>query len=133
MSKSNSELLLERRKSAVANGVGVFNTATVESARGAIIIDVDGRELIDFTGGIGVINAGHCPQPVVDAIIEQAQKYIHTSFNVVTYEPYVALCEKLNDLFPHGGKAKTMQLKLRNKQQVELGLFVILEHFMAEP
>ncbi|MFT5667878.1 MAG: 4-aminobutyrate aminotransferase/(S)-3-amino-2-methylpropionate transaminase [Vicingaceae bacterium] len=108
MSKSNSELLLERRKSAVANGVGVFNTATVESARGAIIIDVDGRELIDFTGGIGVINAGHCPQPVVDAIIEQAQKYIHTSFNVVTYEPYVALCEKLNDLFPHGGKAKTM-------------------------
>jgi 4-aminobutyrate aminotransferase/(S)-3-amino-2-methylpropionate transaminase len=108
MSKSNSELLLERRKNAVANGVGVFNTATVESAKGAIIIDVDGRELIDFTGGIGVINAGHCPQPVVDAIIEQAQKYIHTSFNVVTYEPYVALCEKLNDLFPHGGKAKTM-------------------------
>jgi 4-aminobutyrate aminotransferase/(S)-3-amino-2-methylpropionate transaminase len=91
MSKSNSELLLERRKNAVANGVGVFNTATVESARGAIIIDVDGRELIDFTGGIGVINAGHCPQPVVDAIIEQAQKYIHTSFNVVTYEPYVGV------------------------------------------
>ncbi|MFT6166821.1 MAG: 4-aminobutyrate aminotransferase/(S)-3-amino-2-methylpropionate transaminase [Vicingaceae bacterium] len=108
MSKSNSELLLERRKNAVANGVGVFNTATVQSAKGATIIDVDGRELIDFTGGIGVVNAGHCPQPVVDAIIDQAQKYIHTSFNVVTYEPYIALCEKLNDLFPHGGKAKTM-------------------------
>lgn len=108
MSKSNSELLLERRKNAVANGVGIFNTATVQSAKGATIIDVDGRELIDFTGGIGVINAGHCPQPVVDAIIDQAQKYIHTSFNVVTYEPYVALCEKLNELFPHGGKAKTM-------------------------
>ena len=108
MSKSNSELLLERRKNAVANGVGVFNTATVQSAKGATIIDVDGRELIDFTGGIGVINAGHCPQPVVDAIIDQAQKYIHTSFNVVTYEPYIALCEKLNDLFPHGGKSKTM-------------------------
>lgn len=108
MSKSNSELLLERRKNAVANGVGIFNTATVQSAKGATIIDLDGRELIDFTGGIGVINAGHCPQPVVDAIIDQAQKYIHTSFNVVTYEPYVALCEKLNELFPHGGKAKTM-------------------------
>jgi len=108
MSKSNSELLLERRANAVANGVGVFNTATVESASGATIIDVDGRELIDFTGGIGVANAGHCPQPVVDAIIAQAQKYIHTSFNVVTYEPYVELCEKLNSLFPHGGKAKTM-------------------------
>ena len=108
MSKVKSEALLERRKKAVANGVGVFNTATVESAKDATIIDIDGNELIDFTGGIGVANAGHCPQPVVDAIIDQAQKYIHTSFNVVTYEPYIALCEKLNSLFPHGGKAKTM-------------------------
>mgnify|MGYP003666857487 CR=1 FL=1 len=108
MNKSKSEALLARRKNAVANGVGVFNTATVQSANGATIIDVDGNELIDFTGGIGVANAGHCPQPVIDAIVEQANKYIHTSFNVVTYEPYIALCEKLNSLFPHGGKAKTM-------------------------
>lgn len=108
MNKSKSEALLERRKNAVANGVGVFNTATVQSAKDATIIDVDGNELIDFAGGIGVANAGHCPQVVVDAIIEQAQKYIHTSFNVVTYEPYIALCEKLNELFPHGGTAKTM-------------------------
>lgn len=108
MDNSKSEALLERRRNAVANGVGVFNTATVQSAKDATIIDVNGNELIDFTGGIGVANAGHCPQPVVDAIIEQAQKYIHTSFNVVTYEPYIALCEKLNTLFPHGGKAKTM-------------------------
>lgn len=108
MNKTKSEALLARRKNAVANGVGVFNTATVQSAKGATIIDVDGNELIDFTGGIGVINAGHCPQPVIDAIVEQAQKYIHTSFNVVTYEPYIALCEKLNSLFPHGGKAKTI-------------------------
>lgn len=108
MSTIKSDALLERRKNAVANGVGVFNTATVESADGATIIDVNGNELIDFAGGIGVVNAGHCPPPVVDAIIEQAKKYIHTSFNVVTYEPYVALCETLNELFPHGGKTKTM-------------------------
>jgi len=108
MNKPKSEALLARRRNAVANGVGVFNTATVQSAKGAIIIDVDGNELIDFTGGIGVINAGHCPQPVIDAITQQAQNYIHTSFNVVTYEPYIALCEKLNSIFPHGGKAKTM-------------------------
>tara|TARA_R110000868_G_scaffold329248_1_gene590104 strand:- start:975 stop:2159 length:1185 start_codon:yes stop_codon:yes gene_type:complete len=69
---------------------------------------VNGNELIDFAGGIGVVNAGHCPPPVVAAIVEQAQKYIHTSFNVVTYEPYVELCEKLNELFPHGEKTKTM-------------------------
>jgi 4-aminobutyrate aminotransferase/(S)-3-amino-2-methylpropionate transaminase len=108
MKKLKSEALLARRRNAVANGVGVFNTATVQLAKDATIVDVDGNELIDFTGGIGVINAGHCPQPVIDAIVDQAQKYIHTSFNVVTYEPYIALCEKLNSLFPHGGKAKTM-------------------------
>ena len=88
----------------VANGVGVFNTATVKEAKGAIIIDADGRELIDFAGGIGVVNAGHCPEPVVEAIREQAGKYLHTSFNVVTYEPYIELCEELAEIFPHGEK-----------------------------
>lgn len=105
---TKSQELLERRKNAVANGVGIFNTATVKEAKGAIIIDADGRELIDFAGGIGVVNAGHCPEPVVEAIREQAGKYLHTSFNVVTYEPYIALCEELAELLPHGEKTKAM-------------------------
>ncbi len=103
-----SEALLQRRKDAVANGVGVFNTATVKKAKNATIIDVNGNELIDFAGGIGVVNAGHCPEPIQEAIIEQVKNYIHVSFNVVTYEPYVALCERLNALFPHGEKTKSM-------------------------
>ncbi|QYA25893.1 aspartate aminotransferase family protein [Gramella sp. MT6] len=106
--KSQSEELLERRKNIVANGVGVFNTATVKEAKGAIITDLDGRELIDFAGGIGVVNAGHCPEPVVEAIREQAGKYLHTSFNVVTYEPYIKLCEELAEILPHGEKTKAM-------------------------
>ncbi len=105
---SKSEALLERRKKVVANGVGVFNTATVREAKGAIIIDEDGRELIDFAGGIGVVNAGHCPESVVAAIREQAGKYIHTSFNVVTYEPYIKLCEELIEILPHGDHTKAM-------------------------
>lgn len=105
---TNSLELLERRKNIVANGVGVFNTATVREAKGAIIIDEDGRELIDFAGGIGVTNAGHCPEPVVEAIREQAGKYIHTSFNVVTYEPYIKLCEEMAEILPHGNKTKVM-------------------------
>ena len=105
---TKSQKLLERRKNIVANGVGVFNTATVSSAKGAIITDEDGRELIDFAGGIGVVNAGHCPEPVVKAIQEQAAKYIHTSFNVVTYEPYIELCEKLAEILPHGNHTKAM-------------------------
>lgn len=105
---TKSQELLNRRKNIVANGVGVFNTATVKSAKGAIITDVDGRELIDFAGGIGVVNAGHCPEPVVEAIREQAGKYLHTSFNVVTYEPYIELCEVLAEILPHGEKTKAM-------------------------
>jgi 4-aminobutyrate aminotransferase/(S)-3-amino-2-methylpropionate transaminase len=105
---TKSQELLNRRKNVVANGVGVFNTATVSKAKGAIIIDVDGRELIDFAGGIGVVNAGHCPESVVEAIREQAGKYLHTSFNVVTYEPYIKLCEELAEILPHGEKTKAM-------------------------
>ncbi|NEV93343.1 aspartate aminotransferase family protein [Psychroflexus sp. YR1-1] len=106
--QTKSQELLERRKNIVANGVGVFNTATVQKAKGAIITDVDGNELIDFAGGIGVVNAGHCPAPVVKAIQEQAENYLHTSFNVVTYEPYIRLCEELADILPHGDKTKVM-------------------------
>ena len=105
---TKSQELLDRRKNVVANGVGVFNTATVKHAKGAIITDVDGNELIDFAGGIGVVNAGHCPEPVVKAIREQAGKYLHTSFNVVTYEPYIQLCEELAEILPHGEKTKVM-------------------------
>lgn len=110
MSKNltKSQQLFERRKNIVANGVGVFNTATVQEAKGAIIIDTDGKEWIDFAGGIGVVNAGHCPDVVVTAIQAQAAKYIHTSFNVVTYEPYIELCEQLVEILPHGPKTKAM-------------------------
>jgi 4-aminobutyrate aminotransferase / (S)-3-amino-2-methylpropionate transaminase / 5-aminovalerate transaminase len=106
--KLKSEELLERRKTIVARGVSVFNNATVSSAKGAVITDVDGKELIDFASGIGVVNAGHCPEPVVEAITQQASKYLHTSFNVVTYEPYIELCEKLAEILPHGEKTKAM-------------------------
>jgi 4-aminobutyrate aminotransferase/(S)-3-amino-2-methylpropionate transaminase len=105
---TKSEELIQRRKAAVPNGVGMFNHATAAKAEGALIIDADGRELIDFAGGIGVVNAGHCPPPVVKAIQEQAAKFLHVSFNVASYEPYIALCEKLNTLLPHGGPTKTL-------------------------
>jgi 4-aminobutyrate aminotransferase/(S)-3-amino-2-methylpropionate transaminase len=105
---TKSQELLQRRRNVVANGVGVFNTTTAREASGAIVIDEDGRELIDFAGGIGVVNAGHCPEPVVAAIRAQAGKYLHTSFNVVTYEPYIALCEKLVEILPHGDRTKAM-------------------------
>ncbi len=105
---STSQELIARRKAAVPNGVGMFNNATAAKASGALITDADGRELIDFAGGIGVVNAGHCPPPVVKAIQEQAEKFLHVSFNVASYEPYIALCERLNTLLAHGGPTKTL-------------------------
>lgn len=108
LQETKSQQLLERRKNIVANGVGVFNTATVSHARGAIITDQDGKELIDFAGGIGVVNAGHCPPTVVAAIKDQAEKYLHTSFNVVSYEPYIELCEQIAEVLPHGDNTKVM-------------------------
>ena len=105
---SKVEELIARRKAVVPQGVGIFNPATAISAKGATIIDADGNALIDFAGGIGVLNAGHCPEPVVRAIQEQAEMLIHACFHVATYEPYLELCEKLIGLFPHGDNTKVM-------------------------
>jgi len=100
--------LHERRKKLVPNALGIFNPSSVFSASGAIITDADGKKLIDFGGGIGVINAGHCPPPVVKAIQEQAEKFLHTCFNVSIYEQYLDAAEKLISLIPHGEHTKVM-------------------------
>ena len=106
---TSTEQLLERRKKVVPNAIGIFNPATAVSAKGAIITDTDGRQLIDFAGGIGVLNAGHTPRPVVDAIKKQAETLIHTCFNVAMTESYIQLAEKLAEIFPHGENGtKTM-------------------------
>ena len=106
--KKASEALIERRKSVVANGISMFFDSTVETAENGVMINADGEEVIDFVGGIGVCNSGHCPQPVIDAITEQSKKLIHSCFQIATYEPYVALSEKLVELFPHGDNTKVM-------------------------
>ncbi len=105
---TKTELLHERRKKLVPNALGIFNPSSVVSASGAIITDADDRKLIDFGGGIGVINAGHCPPPVVKAIQEQAEKFLHTCFNVTIYEQYLDAAEKLISLIPHGEHTKVM-------------------------
>jgi 4-aminobutyrate aminotransferase / (S)-3-amino-2-methylpropionate transaminase / 5-aminovalerate transaminase len=105
---SLSEEILKRRKKYVPNAIGIFNPSTAVSAKGSIIISADGKEMIDFAGGIGVVNAGHCPPPVVEAIARQAATMIHCSFNVASYELYMQLAEKLVTLFPHGDSGKVM-------------------------
>jgi len=101
--------LVARRKAVVARGVAAFaGDVTAATAQGARIVDVEGREWIDLAGGIGVLNVGHCAPLVVEAIREQAGRLLHTCIHVATYEPYVALCEKLVALLPHGDATKAM-------------------------
>ncbi|WP_134682912.1 4-aminobutyrate--2-oxoglutarate transaminase [Brevibacillus migulae] len=91
---------------------GPFNTSPtfVAKAEGAILTDVDGNTFIDFAGAIGTMNAGHRPEAVVAALKEQLDQYIHTCFNVMMYEPYVKLAEKLNEITPGTHAKKTFFL-----------------------
>lgn len=101
--------LIQRRLAVMPRGVGQFaGETTAMSAAGALIRDAGGRELIDFAGGIGVMNVGHCHPAVVEAIRRQAGELIHACIHVATYEPYVALCEKLVEILPHGKATKVM-------------------------
>lgn len=96
-----SQSLVARRQAVVCPGVGMLSPLTAASASGAVITDADGREFIDFASGIGVMGVGHGDPGVVDAIRTQAGMLQHACIHVATYEPYVALCEKLVQLFPH--------------------------------
>lgn len=100
--------LLDRKMKVVARGISNSTPIFVEEAKGAMIRDVDGNVFIDFYGGIGVLNAGHCPPPVVEAIKDQADKLLHTCFLVTMYESYVELAEKLVSLVPGAFDKKVM-------------------------
>jgi len=84
----------------VARGVSTYAHVVVDHAHGAEIWDVDGKHYIDFAGGIGTLNVGHTPEPVVEAIREQAGKLIHNCFSVAIYEPYVELARRLCEMVP---------------------------------
>jgi 4-aminobutyrate aminotransferase / (S)-3-amino-2-methylpropionate transaminase / 5-aminovalerate transaminase len=102
------QAVLERRKNALAGGLAKATDVVVESAKGAIIKDVDGNEFIDFAGGIGMINVGHAPKNVVNAVKKQLDQYIHTCNIVTTIEPYVELAELLNEVVPGDFPKKTI-------------------------
>jgi len=92
--------LRELRDKVVPQGQGSVTPYYVESAKGAVIYDVDGREFIDFAGGIGVMNVGHSHPKVVAAIKDQAEKFTHTCFMVVPYAHVIELANRLCGLTP---------------------------------
>jgi 4-aminobutyrate aminotransferase/(S)-3-amino-2-methylpropionate transaminase len=103
-----SRELWARRERAVP--AAVFNTVPVfvERAAGGIVEDVDGNRLIDFGAGLAVLNLGNSAPAVLEAIREQAERYVHTCFHVTLNEPYVAVAERLNELTPGDHEKRTM-------------------------
>jgi 4-aminobutyrate aminotransferase / (S)-3-amino-2-methylpropionate transaminase / 5-aminovalerate transaminase len=98
-----SREVLERKARVIAEPLSVYLPLVIAEARGATITDVDGNTFIDFTGGVGCLNAGHSNPRVVDAAKEQLERFTHTDFTIVPYENYVALAERLLDLAPISG------------------------------
>ena len=103
----NSDLLA-RRERAVPRGVATAYPIFAARAENAELWDVDGKRFVDFAGGIAVLNTGHRHPKVIAAVEKQLALYTHTAFQVVAYEPYIELAEKLNALAPFKGPAKTI-------------------------
>src|SRR5580765_4714861 len=106
----NSRALLARRAKAVPRGVPAVTPIAVVHAEGSVLTDADGNRLIDFGGGIGVVNTGHRHPGVVEAVRAQLDQYAHVCFPVSTYEPYVELAERLNRLTPGDHPKRTFLL-----------------------
>ncbi len=103
-----SKELQARREKAVPRGPFHVTPVYIARAKGAMVEDVDGNRFIDFASGIGVLNVGHTAPEVVSAVEEQATRYTHACFHVTPYEVYVRLAERLNQVAPVDGEAKTL-------------------------
>ena len=107
--KTNAALM-ERRRAAIPRGVGQSHEVFIARGENAEVWDVEGKRYIDFAGGIAVLNTGHCRPEIMQAVKDQINLYTHTCFQVLAYEPYVELAERINALAPGNFAKKTMFL-----------------------
>ena len=122
-----NDSMMTRRSSAVAQGVGAIHPVFAERAENSTVWDVEGREYIDFAGGIAVLNTGHLHPKVKQAVMAQMEQFSHTCFIVLGYENYVTLCERLNDLVP-GDFPKKSALFTSGSEAVENAVKVARAH-----
>ncbi len=118
MNHSLNEQLMARKAAATPRGVGVMGSFFADRAENAELWDVEGRRFIDFAGGIAVMNTGHGHPKVVAAIEAQLKRFTHTCYQVVPYESYIALAEKLNAMTP-GTHAKKTALFSTGAEAIE--------------
>ena len=101
-----SKEILERKAQVIADPLTIFLPVVAAHGEGAALTDVDGNTFIDFTGGVGCLNVGHGNPRVIEAVQEQAAKFLHTDFTIIPYEVYVRLAERLIGTVPISGRAK---------------------------
>ena len=100
--------MAELRARYVPRGISTAHPLTAERAKGSELWDVDGKRYVDFVGGIGVMNVGHGHPRVQEAVREQLERATHTSFQVVMYESYLRLAERLCQVAPMPGDKKAI-------------------------
>ena len=98
----------QRRESAISRGVGMQTQVYVERALNSEVWDVEGKRYIDFAAGIAVVNTGHCHPKVMEAVQKQVASFTHTCHQVLPYENYIRLAERLNDKVPGDFAKKTV-------------------------
>ncbi len=122
-----SQALHARKVAAVSSGVGTGLPVYIERADGAILVDVDGNELIDFGAGIAVVSVGHAAPRVVEAVQAQIADFAHTCFMVTPYEEYVRVCELLAEVTP-GDHEKRSALFNSGAEAVENAVKIARHH-----
>lgn len=119
--------LQQRRLAASPRGVGVMCSFYAERALNAELWDVEGRRYIDFAAGIAVLNTGHRNPKVCAAIAEQLERFTHTAYQIVPYESYVALAERINAATP-GAHAKKTAFFTTGAEAVENAIKIARAH-----
>ena len=122
---------LKRRSEATSGGLGMAIPVIIERASDAILLDIDGNQIIDLGSGIGVVNVGNSTSRVVDRVIEQVQAFTHTCFTVAPYMNYIEVCEKLNELTP--GSHKKKSLLVNSGAEAVENAVKIARHFTKRP
>jgi 4-aminobutyrate aminotransferase len=127
MNHSLNEQLMARKAAATPRGVGVMGSFFADRADNTELWDVEGRRFIDFAGGIAVMNTGHRHPKVIAAIETQLRRFTHTCYQVVPYEGYIALAEKLNAMTP-GTHAKKTALFSTGAEAIENAIKIARYH-----
>lgn len=110
ITKATNKSLLERRKAVLPTGLGVAFPIFAAHAKNSEVWDVEGNRYIDFVGGISVLNTGHSHPKITQRVHEQLDKFTHTAAQMINYECYVELAEKLCEKAPISGDKKALFL-----------------------